>query len=992
MKLGLNQKGIVLSGLIYALLIFYLLLLVSMLTILWYRQSALNVLKRQADNVYKDLIPPTIKLIGDTNVDVDINYVYNELGATAMDDVDGDITANIEITGTVNMNVIGSYAVTYTVSDAAGNESIATRTVNVTSSYVADKGVNRPRLAVGMTPIKWDGEAWVDTTAKDSDWYNYTLTDHKWANARTADGSMWVWIPRYIYKISNGWHTNTAGTIDIQFSKGTNDNWNNTVIGDIDTNSTVSASNNKWTNHPSFTFGGIELTGIWVAKFEASNDGSNNIKAIPNVTSWRTITISSIYNNTRAMETNSVYGWGTSGSNIDTHMIKNVEWGAAAYLSKSTYGKNTELWINNSSTYVTGCAGPSALPSTYAGCQYAYNTENGTQTSTTGNIYGIYDMAGGTSEYVAAYVNNGNNALNTYGADLINGNIRYRDVYTVTTDSTLSNYNDASSKKGDAVYETSNSYTSLNSWYEDASFMPYSYDPWFVRGGNYDDGNRIGVFNFYRNEGSDNSYLSFRPVIAVYNDSQPGITLNGDSVVQINVGSTYSDLGATAYDELDGNISSSIMTTGTVNPSVVGTYYINYNVTDSNGNAATQVVRTVYVKDGNAPVLATGMTPVKWNGTSWIKTAANDPEWYNYNTTSRKWANVLTADGSMWVWIPRYIYKISTGWHTSTAGTIDVQFSRGVDDTRGGTVTLDTGTTSDASNNKWTSHPAFTFGSTQLTGMWVAKFEATASEGVASTGGSCNAADNVTSKTTKIVPNAISWRCISMGNIYTVARNMETNSIYGWGTSGTGIDTHVMKNTEWGVVAYLSKSAYGSGSNEVWINPANNYTTGCAGDSATSVPTTGCLRAYDTENGVKASTTSNVYGIYDINGSGWEGVMGNLGNVSGSSQIANVSAIPDQYINRYAAGTYAYAVGYKGDALYETSYDVAIWNGSSWSGNSTGSWYTDSARALGSTIEWYGRGGDFNAGNSGAFAFGPYEGGPNPWLAFRPVLLVNSGL
>ncbi len=75
------------------------------------------------------------------------------------------------------------------------------------------KGVNRPKLVAGMTPIKWNGTTWVNTTSSDTEWYDYGKTPDtkKWANAKTADGSMWVWIPRYVYKITSGWHKNYGG-------------------------------------------------------------------------------------------------------------------------------------------------------------------------------------------------------------------------------------------------------------------------------------------------------------------------------------------------------------------------------------------------------------------------------------------------------------------------------------------------------------------------------------------------------------------------------------------------------------------------------------------------------------------------------------------------------------------------------------------------------------------------------------------------------------
>ena len=84
-------------------------------------------------------------------------------------------------------------------------------------SFSEEKGVNTPNLGEGMTPIKWNGNAWVETTGDDEEWYDYSAK--KWANAKTSDGSMWVWIPRYAYSITSMYHTTgdttTAGTIEV---------------------------------------------------------------------------------------------------------------------------------------------------------------------------------------------------------------------------------------------------------------------------------------------------------------------------------------------------------------------------------------------------------------------------------------------------------------------------------------------------------------------------------------------------------------------------------------------------------------------------------------------------------------------------------------------------------------------------------------------------------------------------------------------------------
>ena len=86
--------------------------------------------------------------------------------------------------------------------------------------------------------------------------------------------------------------------------------------------------------------------------------------------------------------------------------------------------------------------------------------------------------------------------------------------------------------------------------------------------------------------------------------NNPVITLNGDAVIEIYMGSTFVDPGATAYDEEDGDITNSIQVSGSVDTNTDGTYVLAYNVTDSDGNSATVVVRTINVVDNFNPSLA----------------------------------------------------------------------------------------------------------------------------------------------------------------------------------------------------------------------------------------------------------------------------------------------------------------------------------------------------------------------------------------------------
>ena len=408
-----------------------------------------------------------------------------------------------------------------------------------------------------MIPVKWyeNGEEkyWITTTEADSDWYEYgtTPTTRRWANAIQVTNesreeyltpntivdiendvlAMWVWIPRYVYKIrpisegdtNSGWHKSTAGIIDIQFSKGVDDSWN----GSIDLRETAYASKatgidnngNKYTNHPAFTFGDTELTGFWVTKFEPNVDGTTcyttpnqtncNLTSLtpsflPNKKAWRYAKPGTYFTVGRNMETNSIYGWGNTGNGIDTHMIKNVEWGAVAYLSQSTYGKNDEVWINPSTEFRTGCAGDSASAVNNHPCRYSYETANGQQASTTGNVYGIYDMSGNAEEFTAAYLNNNNGDLNNNGASIVGSSDKYKDVYSVgVTDNQANNFATTINKKGDAIYETIgviNSWT--GAWYSNHAYMASKTCPWFWRGGSTGEDDGADIFAITDAEGN----------------------------------------------------------------------------------------------------------------------------------------------------------------------------------------------------------------------------------------------------------------------------------------------------------------------------------------------------------------------------------------------------------------------------------------------------------------------------------------------------------
>ena len=117
-------------------------------------------------NITADVTKPVITLVGGSLVTVELGTSYTEAGATATDNIDVNLTANIVIAGSVNTAVAGSYSVTYNVSDAAGNvATTVTRTVNVTTD------VTKPVITLtGASPVSLElGSAYVDAGASASD-------------------------------------------------------------------------------------------------------------------------------------------------------------------------------------------------------------------------------------------------------------------------------------------------------------------------------------------------------------------------------------------------------------------------------------------------------------------------------------------------------------------------------------------------------------------------------------------------------------------------------------------------------------------------------------------------------------------------------------------------------------------------------------------------------------------------------------------------------
>lgn len=382
-----------------------------------------------------------------------------------------------------------------------------------------------PIIKDKLVPVTLADDGTVTYADNSKEWYNYV--EKKWANAVILnDGvthkvgdtipeadieSYFVWIPRYRYQIfDEGNYTTQSGTSKPQTSIA---HTINIEFESKDVQPSTGAKKDTWLTHPAFT--NFNVNGIWVGKFETSRN-NNQLQIKPNVSSWRNETVKSFFTTMRSYN-----------ANLDSHMMKNTEWGAAAYLSHSIYGINTEVRINNNSDYLTGYAAvdgtdQSSSPGTSgtdATVTLPYNTTTGFKASTTGNITGIYDMSGGAWEYVASYMAMGSSG---FTISELNANTKYFDVYP--SNSIITSWNnrilgDATGEMGPfyGYADDGEHYCFHNNWYGEQANFVTSDVSWFHRGGYYGNGVLASQFHFTRDSGGGGSNDASRLVLAPTN-------------------------------------------------------------------------------------------------------------------------------------------------------------------------------------------------------------------------------------------------------------------------------------------------------------------------------------------------------------------------------------------------------------------------------------------------------------------------------------------
>ena len=399
---------------------------------------------------------------------------------------------------------------------------------------------------------------------------------------------------------------------------------------------------------------------------------------------------------------------------------------------------------------------------------------------------------------------------------------------------------------------------------------------------------------------------------------------------------------------------------------------------------------TEIVLNGADPVLNRDMVPVTITNDGIVIKANTKEKWYSY--TEKEWANAVVLNdtteydaGDMipednikayYVWIPRYSYKL---FESSDPVEIDIAFESNYTAKKANTTV-----------GSYYTHPAFTYGVSEISGFWVGKFETTGTNTVPTIKPymSGNSNSSVKSLTNQKVSEQ-----------YTTAHLISNNS-------------RMMKNDEWGAVAYLSHSKYGV-KTDIRINNNNGYKTGCGADTDDKASSSSCDIEYGKETEYPQSTTGNITGVFDMSGGAWEYMMGILADSDGKPYSGKNNLYNSGFNGKFGCPTCNSSTSGVDSSILELTTGMAFPNSKDYnlyvggnqntacnngkcyghalselySSSGTSSWYDDYNTLVYAANPWMIRGGDFGRGaRTGLFAFHYIDGYSFSNYSFRVVV------
>jgi MYXO-CTERM domain-containing protein len=590
-----------------------------------------------------DVTNPVITLTGGSQ-SIELGSAYSELGATASDNINGDITASIDIDSSeVNVSAKGNYTVSYTVSDAAGNTAIARRVVTINADEASAAAISE-----------------VSQAAANSDGSGVSINDlNAIAGLNNQNAANLEAYQAAIAAANNAAASDLGDVANIQ-----------ALINEVNLLSAIGAAADNADITATFTeaqLNSLSLVGVTSANAIAYNtyiDANADFFSTP-VTSVELQSMVHIVNvieasklaaDPSALTDTLLQNAGVKVNSDFTSALTNAERiaiavaivsatpepGTTAELQALTQTAvtplltligNTIMSIEQGTSYNDPGATASDLydslasPGVVVGGDSVNTNSVGTYTVT----YNVSDEAGNAAIAVIRTVN----VVDTTAPVIIvvGGGAITHEQGTVYTDTGVT----ATDALSAIPVVTSGSVNT-------------------AAAGDY-------VLTYTATDSSANSTTVTRTV-TVADSIGPVITLIGDTIMVMEVGNIFADAGAMATDTVDGDLTSTILVTGVVDTSAVGAYTLRYTVSDMSNNEAIAVTRTVIVEA--APVSIDLVIPddLSVNATGFLTGVNLDPGGA---------ASAISSEGNILDVVPDQAGPFYSGsyeilWSATTAG------------------------------------------------------------------------------------------------------------------------------------------------------------------------------------------------------------------------------------------------------------------------------------------------------------------------------------
>ncbi|TQV88071.1 immunoglobulin-like domain-containing protein [Aliikangiella coralliicola] len=494
---------------------------------------------------------PVISLIGNSSLTIAQDSIYSDAGATAIDNNDGDISSSIVTVNPVDTSTVGSYTITYNVSDAAGNAAAqVTRTVNVT-----DQTVPVISLTGDASVTLAQGDVYSDQGATASD---------------NNDGD----ITSSIVTV-NPVNTNIVGSYTITYN-----------VTDAAGNAAVEV-----TRTVTVTDQTAPVVTPPAALTVAATDANGTAKTDTDITLFlASATASDVNDGVIATVNNDAPSIFPLGTTTVTFSATDAAGNIGSAQSTITVTDQTAPVIS-----LTGDASVTVnIGDTYtdAGATASDNVdgditvnivESGSVDTTNLGVYTLrYNVADAA----------GNNAVEVTRSVSVQD--AFAPVVSAPTSITVAAVDANGTPATDTDIQTFLAAASANDDVDGALTPTHDAPSIFPLG--------VTTVTFSATDSSGNTGQS-QATVTIADQTAPVMTLNGDSAITLSVGDTYTEQGVTANDNVDGDISHQVNINGSVDTSSLGIYILTYRISDASGNAATALTRQVTVQDNDAPVV-----------------------------------------------------------------------------------------------------------------------------------------------------------------------------------------------------------------------------------------------------------------------------------------------------------------------------------------------------------------------------------------------------